>query len=475
MKRSFLFLLIIAMVAVACTAVAEEWVCPNCGKTNTRQFCTGCGYKHDVWICPNCGAENTDAFCGDCGTARPVDLSALYGAWKYEDEAESAIVVFYENGEMYVASTGGYAKGNYSATANSITIWNEESEPQTMDYSFRNDQLIIDNLTFVRTETPSTFDISMAGSSMIDTAKEGDLVTFAFRENTEIQRFDIVACYYPDRGNTTFIKRVVGLPGDTVELRDGYLVVNGEKYDEPYINDEYRSGPLNTMAVREVPEGQYFVMGDHRNNSNDSRSIGSLDEKMIVGVATAINGKPIEQEEAGAGVSDETVYEGMRILYPLEYKDEIVRQARAYNLDPALIASIIYNESSFRSESESITGARGLMQLMPDTAEWIAGQTGIVDYSAERLYDPETNIMFGCWYLNHIREVINDDIATMVFAYYEGEGRTKAYLSNSVDDQDWNERVVDIDKMDDGPTKSYVQRVVNTYQIYQMLYDWEGY
>ena len=54
------------------------------------------------------------------------------------------------------------------------------------------------------------------------------------------QRFDVVICRYPGRGGTNFVKRVVGLPGDTVEIRDGYLYVNGEKYDEPYINDSYR-------------------------------------------------------------------------------------------------------------------------------------------------------------------------------------------------------------------------------------------
>ena len=97
------------------------------------------------------------------------------------------------------------------------------------------------------------------------------------------QRFDVVICRYPNRGDTNFVKRVVGLPGDTVELREGYLYVNGEKYDEPYINDEYRTGYLNTFGPYEVPEGKYFVMGDHRNNSNDSRSIGPIDRSMIIG------------------------------------------------------------------------------------------------------------------------------------------------------------------------------------------------
>ena len=96
-------------------------------------------------------------------------------------------------------------------------------------------------------------------------------------------RFDVVICRYPGRGDTNFVKRVVGLPGDTVELREGYLYVNGEKYEEPYINDAYRTGSLNHFGPETVPEGKYFVMGDHRNNSNDSRSVGAIDRNMIIG------------------------------------------------------------------------------------------------------------------------------------------------------------------------------------------------
>ena len=97
------------------------------------------------------------------------------------------------------------------------------------------------------------------------------------------KRFDVVICHYPDRGNTNFVKRVIGLPGDTIRLENGYLYLNDELVEEPYINDAYRSGYLNNFPNYTVPEGQYFVMGDHRNNSNDSRSIGPIDRNMIVG------------------------------------------------------------------------------------------------------------------------------------------------------------------------------------------------
>ena len=105
-----------------------------------------------------------------------------------------------------------------------------------------------------------------------------------FTVGGEPERFDVVVCNYPNRlgdhgERLNFVKRVVGLPGDTVACRDGYLYVNGVKYDEPflaeYIAEDY--GPVP------VPEGHYFVMGDNRNNSNDSRATGPITRDMIVG------------------------------------------------------------------------------------------------------------------------------------------------------------------------------------------------
>ena len=107
---------------------------------------------------------------------------------------------------------------------------------------------------------------------------------------SEPNRFDVVVCRYPNRGDTNFVKRVIGLPGDELYIRDGYLYINGEKYEEAYINDAYRvAGGSNGWAFASeeepyrVPEGEYFVMGDHRNNSNDSRAQGTITRDMIVG------------------------------------------------------------------------------------------------------------------------------------------------------------------------------------------------
>lgn len=97
------------------------------------------------------------------------------------------------------------------------------------------------------------------------------------------ERFDVVICRYPGRGDTNFVKRVVGLPGDCVEIRDGMLYINREMYDEPYIQRAYRSGGLNNFGPYTVPEDHYFVLGDHRNNSNDSRLQGAISRDMIIG------------------------------------------------------------------------------------------------------------------------------------------------------------------------------------------------
>ncbi|MBQ8200438.1 MAG: signal peptidase I [Clostridia bacterium] len=100
------------------------------------------------------------------------------------------------------------------------------------------------------------------------------------------ERFDVVVCRFPDRGNTNFVKRVVGLPGDTVQITGGHLYVNGVKYEEKFLHERMISefGPVT------VPEGYYFCMGDNRNNSNDSRSyrVGPIPRDMIVGRVEAV-------------------------------------------------------------------------------------------------------------------------------------------------------------------------------------------
>lgn len=296
MKKTTALLIALVLILLSTSALADTWICPNCGRTNTKNFCADCGTKLETWFCTSCGEENISAFCENCGAAKADQTNAL-------------------------------------------AILNE-------------------------------------GGSMNDTISDGDLVIGEYRDATEMNRFDIVFDYFPARGDTIFIKRLIGLPGDKVEQKGGYLYINDERYNESYINDTYRTDspqytvpkigdqitisindtklsfqlngedwdrkktplsakgedakqlkifnkarkvklndgrtvndetivisydgneweqgnwdeihPLLTGKTFTIDQDYYFVLGDHRNNSNDSRYMGALPPDMLIGVVTFI-------------------------------------------------------------------------------------------------------------------------------------------------------------------------------------------
>lgn len=133
--------------------------------------------------------------------------------------------------------------------------------------------------------------VVVKGHSMDPTLADGERV-IAFK-NTKIERFDIVTFPAPDEPNKNYIKRVIGLPGETIEYKNDVLYVDGKEMDEPYL-DEFKSeltdgGPLTydfsleEVGSKTVPEGEYFVLGDNRRNSKDGRMIGFVSEEKILG------------------------------------------------------------------------------------------------------------------------------------------------------------------------------------------------
>jgi signal peptidase I len=104
----------------------------------------------------------------------------------------------------------------------------------------------------------------------------------------EPQRGDVIVLHYPRDPSRNYIKRIVALPGDRVEIRNGHLYINNNSVQEVYINGQ----PSGDYGPEAVPDGSYFVLGDNRNNSEDSRAFGFLKRSQVVGRAVLIYWPP---------------------------------------------------------------------------------------------------------------------------------------------------------------------------------------
>lgn len=109
--------------------------------------------------------------------------------------------------------------------------------------------------------------------------------TYKFRLG-DIKRGDTVVFWFPEDTTKSYIKRVIALPGDTVEVQDGFVIINGKKLVENYVPPEYRDD--RDYPTRKVPRDEYFVLGDHRVSSNDSRAWGFVPRNYIYGKAVFV-------------------------------------------------------------------------------------------------------------------------------------------------------------------------------------------
>ncbi len=102
----------------------------------------------------------------------------------------------------------------------------------------------------------------------------------------DIHRGDVVVFWYPLDPAKSYIKRVIGLPGETVQLVNGEVFVNGGRLIEPYVPPEFRD--RQSLGPVRVPSGEFFVLGDHRTSSNDSRVWGTVERRLIYGKAVFV-------------------------------------------------------------------------------------------------------------------------------------------------------------------------------------------
>jgi len=155
-----------------------------------------------------------------------------------------------------------------------------------------------------------------------------------------------------------------------------------------------------------------------------------------------------------------------KIIYPYPNQAIIEKYATQYGVDPLFVVSVIREESKFLPQSESHKGAKGLMQLMPSTAQAISESLGDKTYTEQDLLNPEKNIQYGTWYLASLQKVFSNNTTLVTAAYNGGRGHVQEWIKNGQIDPN-NIRLQDIPFKE---TRDYVGRVLKSYQKYNKLY-----
>ena len=155
----------------------------------------------------------------------------------------------------------------------------------------------------------------------------------------------------------------------------------------------------------------------------------------------------------------------LRIFFPYPLRPLIEANSEKYSLDPLLVVAIIKVESNFNPTARSKKGAVGFMQVMPQTAEWIAQQSGL-KFNKEDLLKPEHNISYGCWYLNFLQQEFSYKLPLVICAYNSGHFNVHSWLKNKT----WDGSLENSAQIPFEETKIYLKKVVRTYYWYQKLY-----
>lgn len=156
----------------------------------------------------------------------------------------------------------------------------------------------------------------------------------------------------------------------------------------------------------------------------------------------------------------------IKVKYPIGYQDYIKKYSQKYNIDPCLVVAIINVESNFDVKAKSPKGARGLMQISPITADWAAKELNLQDFTLESLYEPETNIMIGCWYLSILEEEYDNNLNLILAAYNGGSGNVNKWLLN----KEYSDDNKTLKKIPFKETEEYVDKVWKNYNVYEKVY-----
>lgn len=160
----------------------------------------------------------------------------------------------------------------------------------------------------------------------------------------------------------------------------------------------------------------------------------------------------------------------LKLLYPLEHKEVILKYGQQHKIDPPLLAALIKTESNFESDAESRKGAKGLMQITPSTGTWIAQTIGLKSFDESMLFDPETNIKLGSWYIEHLADYYEGSFELVFAAYNGGRGNVDKWLKNKSYSSDGRS----LDAIPFSETENFVKKLRKNYTVYKRIYKWEA-
>lgn len=154
-----------------------------------------------------------------------------------------------------------------------------------------------------------------------------------------------------------------------------------------------------------------------------------------------------------------------KAVYPLKYERHIISHSKEYGLDPYLIMGIISAESQFEADAVSHKDALGLMQIKEETAKWCIEHFEL-DADVDDIYEPDTNILIGCAYIDYLIDMFEGHTDVAIAAYNAGQGNVKKWL----DDNRYSDDGKQLKKIPFDETENYVKKVRNREKIYRDLY-----
>ena len=153
-------------------------------------------------------------------------------------------------------------------------------------------------------------------------------------------------------------------------------------------------------------------------------------------------------------------------MFPVKYEDEIMHHSQEHRIDPYFMMAIIRVESKFDPERTSKKGAIGLMQIMPETAKWAAQTSGIDYQNDNQLWETNTNLALGAWYISYLHGLFNGNMLAVAAAYNAGQNKVVQWMEEGV----WTGDEKGIENIPYGETRHYIQKVTYYHKQYNKIY-----